>query len=55
MVLSFAPQAAFAETGGTTDDGFWYTISDDGKVTGTGYSGKVTHKNLIDGSPYSEK
>ena len=39
MVLALMPQMAFAETSGSTEDGFSYTISDAGEVTITGYTG----------------
>ncbi|MGN1166344.1 MAG: leucine-rich repeat domain-containing protein [Lachnospiraceae bacterium] len=39
MALMFVPQMVFAGSSGTTSDGLKYTISDDGKVTITGYEG----------------
>ena len=42
MVLALMPQMVFAETSGSTDDGFSYTISDAGEVTITGYTGSAT-------------
>ena len=42
MVLALMPQMAFAETSGSTEDGFSYTISDAGEVTITGYTGSAT-------------
>ena len=42
LVLTLVPTTVFAQTSGTTADGFSYTISDAGEVTITGYSGTAT-------------
>ena len=54
MVLALMPMTAFAETSGSTEDGFSYTISDYGEVTITGYTGsatEITIPDTIDGYP----